>query len=201
VIVPYQDGPYLVRGPAVLRDQHGHEIEAVRRIIALCRCGKSQTRPFCDGTHRQIRFRASSESENSRPSGLVSSNGSTTPRAEPGDLAGASPRPLSIAIGLRQVHKQLANLIVGSDERQPAALLRTADSLIAAACLLVAPSARSPQSTQLQKTEWTEPCLCLVRGAIDTLVPLAGGSDRRVSEVVEKLAVLVMPLQAGVSRS
>jgi CDGSH-type Zn-finger protein len=63
VIVPYEDGPYLIRGPVVLRDQHGNEIEVNRRTIALCRCGKSRTRPFCDGTHQAIGFRAASAPE------------------------------------------------------------------------------------------------------------------------------------------
>jgi CDGSH-type Zn-finger protein len=63
VIVPYRDGPYLVRGPVVLRDQDGREIVLSRRTIALCRCGRSRLRPFCDGTHQLTRFRAPSAPE------------------------------------------------------------------------------------------------------------------------------------------
>ena len=66
VIVPYRDGPYLLRGPFVLRDQEGREIDCSRRTVALCRCGKSRMRPFCDGTHRLIRFRAPSGPEDPR---------------------------------------------------------------------------------------------------------------------------------------
>src|ERR1044072_6005424 len=55
---PYRDGPYLVRGPFTMVDQDGNEIEVRRRVVALCRCGRSQTRPFCDGTHKAIQFRA-----------------------------------------------------------------------------------------------------------------------------------------------
>jgi CDGSH-type Zn-finger protein len=62
-IVPYRDGPYLVRGPFALRDQNGEAIEARRATVALCRCGKSRTRPFCDGTHQLIRFSAPSQQE------------------------------------------------------------------------------------------------------------------------------------------
>jgi CDGSH-type Zn-finger protein len=69
VIVPYQDGPYLVRGPVVLRDQEGHAITVNRRTVALCRCGKSRTRPFCDGTHQVIRFRAESAAEGAPAAG------------------------------------------------------------------------------------------------------------------------------------
>ncbi|HWE10092.1 MAG TPA: CDGSH iron-sulfur domain-containing protein [Solirubrobacteraceae bacterium] len=63
VIVPYEDGPYLVRGPVILRDQEGNAITVNRRTVALCRCGKSRTRPFCDGTHRAIGFQAPSPPE------------------------------------------------------------------------------------------------------------------------------------------
>jgi CDGSH-type Zn-finger protein len=59
-ITPYRDGPLLVRGPFRLSDQDGNEIEVGRRTVALCRCGKSRMRPFCDGTHKVIRFSAPS---------------------------------------------------------------------------------------------------------------------------------------------
>ena len=63
-ITPYRDGPLLVRGPFRLRDQDGEEIEVDRGTVALCRCGKSRLRPFCDGSHKVVRFRAPSGSEN-----------------------------------------------------------------------------------------------------------------------------------------
>jgi CDGSH-type Zn-finger protein len=59
-ITPYRNGPYLVRGPFVIVDQDGNEIEVKRPVVALCRCGRSQIRPFCDGTHKAIGFRADS---------------------------------------------------------------------------------------------------------------------------------------------
>jgi CDGSH-type Zn-finger protein len=59
-ITPYRDGPYLIRGPFLLADQDGNEIEVRRKVIALCRCGRSRTRPFCDGTHKAIGFQAES---------------------------------------------------------------------------------------------------------------------------------------------
>lgn len=59
-ITPYRDGPYLVRGPFAIVDQDGEEIEVKREVVALCRCGRSQIRPFCDGTHKAIGFRADS---------------------------------------------------------------------------------------------------------------------------------------------
>jgi CDGSH-type Zn-finger protein len=65
-ITPYRDGPLLVRGPARLEDMHGREIEPGRSVVALCRCGKSRNRPFCDGSHKLVRFTAPSGAEAGR---------------------------------------------------------------------------------------------------------------------------------------
>jgi CDGSH-type Zn-finger protein len=62
-ITPYRDGPLLVRGPFLLADQDGNEIPVGRETVALCRCGRSRIRPFCDGTHRLVRFQAPSGPE------------------------------------------------------------------------------------------------------------------------------------------
>jgi CDGSH-type Zn-finger protein len=62
-ITAYRDGPLLVRGPVELVDQDGNPIAVDRETIALCRCGKSRLRPFCDGTHRIVRFQAPSGAE------------------------------------------------------------------------------------------------------------------------------------------
>ncbi|MEI5584393.1 MULTISPECIES: CDGSH iron-sulfur domain-containing protein [unclassified Agromyces] len=51
------DGPLIVRGEIDLVDEHGEPIDAHRRTVALCRCGASAIRPFCDGTHKSIGFR------------------------------------------------------------------------------------------------------------------------------------------------
>jgi CDGSH-type Zn-finger protein len=61
-ITAYKDGPYIVRGAVDLRDELGLPIAAQRPAIALCRCGKSRNRPYCDGTHRIIGFRAAGSS-------------------------------------------------------------------------------------------------------------------------------------------
>ena len=68
-ITAYRDGPLLVRGEVVLTDESGAEIDPGRHPVALCRCGKSRIRPFCDGTHALIRFRAPSEPERGRAPG------------------------------------------------------------------------------------------------------------------------------------
>jgi CDGSH-type Zn-finger protein len=65
-ITAYRDGPLIVRGPFRLEDQNGAAIDAGRETIALCRCGKSRMRPFCDGTHKLVRFRAPSTAESGR---------------------------------------------------------------------------------------------------------------------------------------
>ena len=69
-ITPYRDGPLLVRGPVRLLDQDGNEIDpGSEGTIALCRCGKSRLRPFCDGSHKVVRFRAPSAPEDGREPG------------------------------------------------------------------------------------------------------------------------------------
>jgi CDGSH-type Zn-finger protein len=72
VITPYRDGPLLVRGPVRIVDQDGNEIDAGRDPVALCRCGKSRMRPFCDGSHKLVRFRAPSAPEVNRRQPLPS---------------------------------------------------------------------------------------------------------------------------------
>lgn len=52
-------GPYLVSGPISLRDGDGNEFDlSGKDTVALCRCGGSTTKPFCDGTHSTIGFQA-----------------------------------------------------------------------------------------------------------------------------------------------
>jgi CDGSH-type Zn-finger protein len=66
-ITPYEDGPYLVRGPFKLTDADGREIDAGRKTVALCRCGRSKIKPFCDGMHKVAKFQAPSAPEQPRP--------------------------------------------------------------------------------------------------------------------------------------
>ena len=55
-ITPYPDGPLIVRGPVELRGNDGERIETNRRTVALCRCGISAIKPWCDGTHKLAKF-------------------------------------------------------------------------------------------------------------------------------------------------
>ena len=57
-ITPTENGPYLVRGPVNVVDADGSEYRIDRSTIALCRCGGSTNKPFCDGTHSKIGFAA-----------------------------------------------------------------------------------------------------------------------------------------------
>ena len=52
------NGPYLVKGPLRLIDADGHEFQVTGDTIALCRCGGSTNKPFCDGTHTRIGFKS-----------------------------------------------------------------------------------------------------------------------------------------------
>ena len=53
-----KNGPYIVEGPVELFDTEGNKIKVDKLKIALCRCGASSNKPFCDGTHSQIGFQA-----------------------------------------------------------------------------------------------------------------------------------------------
>lgn len=50
------NGPYVVEGDFKLTDASGNEVPVLK--AALCRCGASTTKPFCDGTHSKIGFQA-----------------------------------------------------------------------------------------------------------------------------------------------
>jgi CDGSH-type Zn-finger protein len=54
-----ENGPYLVTGPVALVDADGKQYDiSERKTLALCRCGGSTTKPFCDGTHSKTGFEA-----------------------------------------------------------------------------------------------------------------------------------------------
>jgi CDGSH-type Zn-finger protein len=55
-----QNGPFVVEGPITVVDHEGNKfpIAADKPAIALCRCGASQKRPFCDGSHKTCGFEA-----------------------------------------------------------------------------------------------------------------------------------------------
>jgi CDGSH-type Zn-finger protein len=52
-----KNGPYIVKGELELIDADGNKFPVEPRM-ALCRCGASTEKPFCDGTHSKIGFKA-----------------------------------------------------------------------------------------------------------------------------------------------
>ncbi|UUO06057.1 CDGSH iron-sulfur domain-containing protein [Blastopirellula sp. J2-11] len=53
------NGPFLVEGPITLEDADGNTYTIDKPTIALCRCGHSANRPFCDGAHKGCGFESS----------------------------------------------------------------------------------------------------------------------------------------------
>ncbi|HJF49624.1 MAG TPA: CDGSH iron-sulfur domain-containing protein [Brachybacterium paraconglomeratum] len=49
------DGPMLLRGEHVIEDEDGNEHRTTRPVSAVCRCGGSGIKPWCDGTHKRVR--------------------------------------------------------------------------------------------------------------------------------------------------
>lgn len=50
-----QDGPLYISGDVTIIDQNGKEVTHEGRV-ALCRCGASKNKPFCDNSHKEISF-------------------------------------------------------------------------------------------------------------------------------------------------
>lgn len=66
VITAYPNGPLLVRGDVEILEASGEPVPQRRSTIALCRCGASAIKPFCDGSHKLIGFRT--EPDQDQPS-------------------------------------------------------------------------------------------------------------------------------------
>lgn len=52
-----KNGPFIVQGAVEMKDSAGNAYFTKHRM-ALCRCGASTTKPFCDGMHSKIGFQA-----------------------------------------------------------------------------------------------------------------------------------------------
>ncbi|MCB0502289.1 MAG: (4Fe-4S)-binding protein [Bacteroidetes bacterium] len=52
----FADGPILIKGNFEITDSKGNLLEK-KESVALCRCGASENKPFCDGTHKKIGFK------------------------------------------------------------------------------------------------------------------------------------------------
>lgn len=55
------NGPYLVKGAIRLVDAEGKEFALTGDTVALCRCGHSANKPFCDGAHSKTGFQATEQ--------------------------------------------------------------------------------------------------------------------------------------------
>lgn len=56
-VTPQLDGPLFIRGPIEIMDRHGVVVRTDTRV-ALCRCGHSQNKPFCDDSHYRVGFQS-----------------------------------------------------------------------------------------------------------------------------------------------
>ena len=57
VIQVRENGPYKITGPIMIVDAEGQEFALPEGwAVALCRCGHSANKPFCDASHRRVGF-------------------------------------------------------------------------------------------------------------------------------------------------
>ena len=66
-----ENGPLVVMGPVVIVDHQGNPFTPPpgKDLVALCRCGNSENKPFCDGSHRTCGFRGDSLAPPAAPAG------------------------------------------------------------------------------------------------------------------------------------
>ena len=51
-----KNGPLLVKGSVQFVDAQGQPVPVKEPTLALCRCGHSASKPFCDGSHKAAAF-------------------------------------------------------------------------------------------------------------------------------------------------
>ncbi len=64
-----ENGPLVITGAIRIVDHQGNAfaLPAGKENVALCRCGQSQSKPFCDGAHRQCGFQAADLAQTREP--------------------------------------------------------------------------------------------------------------------------------------
>jgi CDGSH-type Zn-finger protein len=213
-ITPYRDGPYLVRGEFVLRAQDGTAIDVSRRTVALCRCGKSRIRPFCDGTHRLVKFQAPSQAEDPRGDSLAGpkTDGSTPRDGSPqaprdagkqgGESNGHRPRVIQSPIAKAGTELRGAQASLGRLLQHPVSLagyraLIAAEPLLRAASAVLAAPGPPSASARGQSPAGIAPCLCLVEGALTELSVLDATRDGEVWRLVGQVQSVVELLERG----
>jgi len=55
VIEPSENGPCVIKNLTVFENSKGEKLPT-KDVVALCRCGGSKNKPFCDGAHWRIEF-------------------------------------------------------------------------------------------------------------------------------------------------
>lgn len=60
-----ENGPYVVKNLSTVRNSKGENLPT-KDVVALCRCGGSSNKPFCDGTHAKIEFRSKNVADGSK---------------------------------------------------------------------------------------------------------------------------------------
>jgi CDGSH-type Zn-finger protein len=68
-IICINNGPYRIVGEnIVIKDSAGNSYGlAGRTLVSLCRCGQSENKPFCDGTHNRVGFQSICEARELPP--------------------------------------------------------------------------------------------------------------------------------------
>jgi CDGSH-type Zn-finger protein len=63
------NGPLRVSGEnIIIKDAAGNTFGlAGRKLVSLCRCGQSQNKPFCDGSHKTVGFESTVEARELPP--------------------------------------------------------------------------------------------------------------------------------------
>ena len=62
------NGPLRVEGHIVLTDADGKEWDLTGKpAVSLCRCGYSETKPFCDGAHKRLNFKSAIQAHDLPP--------------------------------------------------------------------------------------------------------------------------------------
>lgn len=55
LIIPLRNGPLHITGTLILKNSSGKTLEECEELF-LCRCGKSNNKPYCDGEHKNTNF-------------------------------------------------------------------------------------------------------------------------------------------------
>ena len=57
IIKPMKDGPLVAQGIPNLKDPVGTDVKPEKPAFGLCRCVQSKNKPFCDGTHHDVKWK------------------------------------------------------------------------------------------------------------------------------------------------